>query len=161
MKQTMYFSFVLAAFLTSTGIFAQNQSASPIGKPPVRAAQEKGISTNTKTSLAPAPEKSVQANGKAPKPKSVSSNMTREATIALYNEITQQANNPAYNRKAALERLYTSPFVNRGLNKLDDTFPIQILTGDKELDRKTYMEMKSTWIAQHPERYAAVKTTTK
>lgn len=119
------------AFMVSTSVFAQNLAS--IGKAPIK----------------PTPETVVF------------SKMTREATISLHNEIVANADNPLYNRESALQRLYASPFVNRGLNVQDETFPIQILSGDKIADAKAYSAMKKQWIAENPERYSAIKAKTK
>lgn len=103
------------------------------------------------TSIAPKSHTGEIAKKDSPKGK-----VSREATLLLKEEIEANRHNPAYPLAANLQKLYSSPYVLRGLNIYDETFPIQVMTGDREKDMLAKEASEKEWIKNNPERYAAI-----
>ncbi len=71
-------------------------------------------------------------------------------------EIRKNQNNPTFDLKSAQKELLRSPYVAKGLFELDATYPLYVLSGDKQQDVAEMKRLKMEWIKNNPERYQAI-----
>ncbi|MBX7240407.1 MAG: hypothetical protein K1X92_01565 [Bacteroidia bacterium] len=81
---------------------------------------------------------------------------TRENAVLLLESVQKNQNNPAFDMKAAQKQLLNSPFVSKGLYELDQTYPLYVLTGNKQQDAAEMKRLKMEWINNNPQRYQAI-----
>lgn len=112
-------------------------------------AQSARKSADTRASMLEAPQTDVAKQARAAKLQMAqeATLMQKDAIKALIVEMKANASNRSYDMDAAVRQLRKSPDVIYPFNHYDPTFPIVLLTGNKEIDDAALANAKRTWRA--------------